>query len=96
MFLRKQKKVPRVLKENEQDITNHEMLRVIKEASNNKAAGRDDISYEFIKNLGPIAQGALLDLYQRVWIGKDIPNCWKMPAIKTMLKEGKDPQIPAS
>jgi len=40
---------------------------------NNRAAGRDDIPYEMIKNLGPKAQDMLLDIYRRCWRGEGIP-----------------------
>ena len=71
-------------------------MRVIREASNNKAAGSDDIPYEFIKNLGPRAQDMLLEIYKRCWIGEGIPTKWRTEVIKTMLKEGKDPKDPTS
>ena len=73
-FIRKQHKVEREMNEREQDITKQEMLRVIRESSNSKAAGRDDISYELVKNLGPKAQDMLLNLYQRCWRGVGVPT----------------------
>ena len=41
----KEHKVKRELEESEGDITMKEMLRAIRETSNRKAAGRDDIPY---------------------------------------------------
>jgi len=74
----------------------NEMLRAIRESNNGKAAGRDDIPYEMVKNLGPLAQQMLLDSYQRCWRGKGIPSAWRTAVIKTLLKEDKDPKYPTS
>jgi len=71
--IRRQYHARRVLKESEQDITRGEVMRVIREASNNRAAERIDIPYEMIKNLGPKAQDMLLDIYRRCWRGEGIP-----------------------
>ena len=71
-------------------------MRAIREASNYRAAGRDDIPYEMIKNLGPKAQDMLLDIYRRCWRGEGIPSKWRTAAIITLLKEGKDPKDPTS
>ena len=92
----KEHKVKRELEESEGDITMKEMLRAIRETSNGKAAGRDDIPYELVKNLGPLAQEMLLDLYNKCWRGGGIPSTWRTAIIKTMLKEDKDPKDPIS
>ena len=63
--IRKEHKMARDLEDSECDITMKEMLRVIKEASNGKAAGKDDIPYEMVKHLGPKALGMLLDIYRK-------------------------------
>ena len=84
------------MEESEGDITMKEMLRAIRETSNGKAAGRDDIPYELVKNLGPLAQEMLLDLYNKCWRGGGIPSTWRTAIIKTMLKEDKDPKDPIS
>ena len=47
------KRRPRAEEENEQHITMEELERTIKEAKNNKAAGKDDIPYKMLINLGP-------------------------------------------
>ena len=73
-----------------------EMLRVIREASNNKAAESDDIPYELVKNLGPLAQEMLLDLYRRCWRGEGIPTKWRTAVNKALLKQDKDPKDPIS
>ena len=69
---------------------------MIEEAKNNKAAGEDEIPYEFLKNLGPHAKEALLHLYQRCWQGEDIPTKWRTAIIRPLLKDGKDPKLTVS
>ena len=87
---------PGPIQESEQDITMEEMDRAIFGTSSNKASGNDDIPYEFIKNLGPLAKDFLLHLYQRCWRGEGIPSKWRNAVIKTLLKDGKDPKMTTS
>ena len=94
--IRREHKMARDLEDSECDITMKEMLRVIKEASNGKAAGKDDIPYEMVKHLGPKALGMLLDIYRKCWRGAGIPSAWRTACIKTLLKEDKDPKDPTS
>ena len=94
--IRKAHKEKRELEEAEKDITMTEMLRAIRESSNGKAAGTDDIPYEMIKHLGPRAQDMLLDLYRKCWRGGGIPTAWRTACIKTLLKDEKDPKDPTS
>ena len=69
-----------------------EILRAIRETSNGKAAGSDDIPYELVRNLGSLAQEMLLVLYNKGWNGARIPSTWKEAIIRTMLKGDKDPE----
>lgn len=78
--------------ESEQDITIEELERVITEASANKAAGDDEMPYEFLKQLGPKAKHMLLTIFNRCWAGEEVPNKWRTAVIKPLLKEGKNPQ----
>ena len=80
------------IQESEQDLTMEEMNRAIFGASTNKASGDDDIPYELIQHLGPIAKEFLLHIYQRCWRGEGIPSKWRTAVIKTLLKDGKDPK----
>ena len=80
------------LQESEQDISLEEMNRAIAAAGNRKASGDDDIPYEFIKNLGPVAREFLLHIYRKCWRGDGIPSKWTSAVIKTLLKDGKDPK----
>ena len=68
-IIRRQKNIHRCIEESESDIRVEEMTKVIKETSNNKASGTDDIPYEMIKNLGPKALQMLLHIYRRCWRG---------------------------
>ena len=57
-----------------------------------KAPGVDHIPYEMIKQLGPKARAFLLDMFRRIWRGEEIPQKWRTANIKTLLKDGKDPE----
>jgi len=82
--------------EEEQDITMEELERVIGATGNNKSAGDDDVPYEFIKRLGPRAKKFLLKICNRIWAGEEVPRSWRTAVIKTLLKDGKDPELTAS
>ena len=79
--------------EEEKDISEGELDRVIEEAKMGKSAGEDDVPYEMIKHLGPRARAFLLDMFRRIWRGEEIPQKWRTANIKTLLKEGKDPEM---
>ena len=85
-----------ILEESEKDISMEEMDRVIMAMSNNKAPGRDDIPYEFIRHLGPKAREMLLCLYRKCWSGEGLPTIWRTSSIMPQLKEGKDPKLTES
>ena len=87
---RKRAKGCYTLQESEQDITSAEVLSVIKQVHNNKAAGMDDVPYEMMKHLGPRAMEMLVNICQRCWRGEGIPKAWRNALIKPLLKEGKD------
>ena len=93
---RRMKRKPQAHQESEQNFTLEELERVIAEAKNNKAAGEDDVPYEFIKHLGPNAKQFLLYLYNRCWEGEGIPTKWRTAIIKPLLKGGKDPKLTVS
>ena len=84
------------LEESEGEITMEEMERVINETNNNRAAGQDDIPYEFLQHLGPRAKEMLLYLYRKCWRGEGYPTMWRTASIKPLLKEGKDSKKTAS
>ena len=84
------------LQECEQDVTAAEVLNVIRQAKNNKAAGQDDVPYEMLKHLGPRAMEMLVHIYQRCWRGEGIPKAWRDALIKPLLKPGKDAKLTVS
>ena len=80
----------------EKEISWQELERAINDASNNKAAGDDNIPYDVIKSLGQTARQFILHIYNQIWDGKPIPQKWRTAVIKPLLKEGKDPKSPGS
>ena len=64
--------------------------------SNNSAAGPDEIHYTFLKELPPISQKYLLNIYNNIWISGNIPTLWKQATIIPILKKQKDPTNPTS
>lgn len=73
-----------------------ELERAIDEAKMNKAAGDDDMPYEFLKHLGRHAMKILLHMYQRCWQGEEIPVKWRTAIIRPLLKDGKDAKLTVS
>ena len=59
--------------------------------SNNSAAGPDEIHYTFLKELPPISQIYLLNIYNNIWISGNIPTLWKQATIIPILKKTKRP-----
>ena len=87
---RRMSKIKSAAQECERDLTMQEMTRAIGQTKANKAAGEDEIPYEFIRHLGPKAKELLLNIFQRCWDGDGIPTKWRTAIIKPLLKEGKD------
>ena len=63
---------------------------------NNKAAGRDDVLVEQLKNLGPNAHNWLRAMLNNCFIDNKIPTIWRQSKIIAILKPGKDSAIPKS
>ena len=65
--------------------------------NNNKAAGRDDVLVEQLKNLGPNAHKLWLRaMLNNCFIDNKIPTIWRQSKIIAILKPGKDSAIPKS
>ena len=64
--------------------------------NNNKAAGRDDVLVEQLKNLGPNAHKWLRAMLNNCFIHNKIPTIWRQSKIIAILKPGKDSAIPKS
>ena len=62
---RKRARESYTLQECEQDVMAAEVLNVIRQAKNNKAAGQDDVPYEMLKHLGSRVMEMLVHIYQR-------------------------------
>ena len=63
---------------------------------NNKAAGRDDVLVEQLKNLGPNAHKWLRAMLNNCFIDNKIPTIWRQSKIIAILKPGKDSAVPKS
>ena len=63
---------------------------------NNKAAGRDDVLVEQLKNLGPNAHNWLRAMLNNCFIDNKIPTIWRQSKIIAILKPGKGSAIPKS
>ena len=63
---------------------------------NNKAAGRDNVLVEQLKNLGPKAHRCLLTRLNKFFMENKIPTSWRQSKIIAVLKPGKDYAIPKS
>ncbi|HIP25812.1 MAG TPA: hypothetical protein EYG81_05080, partial [Archaeoglobus profundus] len=63
-------------------------------SSNKSAPGKDNISFEMLINLAPLARNFLLNYYNHLWKKKIFPKEWKHAIIIPIAKPGKDPSIP--
>jgi hypothetical protein len=90
------KEKPDTIEPCEQDLKMEEFERVLKETSDNKAAGIDDAPYELLKHMGPKAKTLILFIYNMIWRGGEIPQKWRTALIKPLLKDGKDPTLTSS
>lgn len=68
----------------------------IQKSGNSKARGPDDISYNFLKHIGPIALKALTDIFNWSVRCNVIPAIWKLASILPILKPGKSPTTASS
>jgi len=66
--------------------TIQELNTAIKKMRGKGAPGGDDIPPQFIKALGPIARGILLDLFNESFEGVTIPQVWRNAIIIPLLK----------
>ena len=90
------KRKPQAHEESEQNFTLEELERVIAEAKNNKAAGEENVPYEFNKHLSLNAKQFLLYLYNRCWEEEGIPTKWRTAITRSLLIGGKDLKLTVS
>ena len=86
------------LQQNDQDynknFTMKELDVVLKNLPNNKAAGIDNIPYEFITKLDDDNKKLLLKIYNDCWEKSYIPLDWKQAIILPFHKKSKNPALP--
>ena len=70
--------------------------KVIDSIKSTGSTGPDDISNQHLKHLGPVAVGALTDIFNYSLQFNTIPNLWKTAKIIPILKPNKSPTQPAS
>ena len=61
---------------------------------NVSAPGKDNINFEMIINLAPLAKSYLLEFYNHLWIRHLFPKVWKHAIVIPIAKPGKDPSNP--
>ena len=81
----------------EDKIKMQELERALKTTDFNRAAGEDQIPYEFLTHLGPKAKNMLLTLYNKCWYdNQELPRTWLSAVLKPLLKDGKDAKVTTS
>ena len=61
---------------------------------NTSAPGKDNINFEMIKHLAPIAKVYLLRFYNNLWVKHLFPKTWRHAIVIPIAKPGKDPSNP--
>jgi ribonuclease HI len=67
-----------------------ELDSAIKKLKNKKAPGKDSITNEMIKNLGPTARSRLLLIFNQSWSSGKIPDNWREAIIIPIRKKEKE------
>ena len=70
------------------ELTMAELNDAIRRLKNKKSPGKDGVSNEMIKHLGPTARQKLLELYNLSWNSGIFPAAWKEATIIPILKKG--------
>ena len=69
-------------------IDRDEVVRCVKRQKNDKAAGLDDIPYEFYKNGGEVMIDRMTELFNRVWEEERVPRKWNECRVTLLHKGG--------
>lgn len=69
-------------------ISLEELNGAIKKLKNGKAAGHDRITAEMIKKLGELGKNLLLEVINRAWEERKIPEDWEVGVIMPIFKKG--------
>ena len=76
-----------------QKFTEEEFEHALSNCSSS-APGSDNISFDMIKNLAPLAKTYLLQFYNHLWVNQIFPKVWKHAVVIPISKPGKDPSNP--
>ena len=59
------------------EVTREEVKRVVWKLRNGKAAGRDEVEAELLKNGGEAAMDWLTEVVLQIWLSRKVPQEWK-------------------
>lgn len=77
----------------EEEISNEELNRVIPKLKKGKSAGRDDIVTEVLKYRGGEVREWIWEICNRVWKVEGWPDEWKERILVLVLKKGKGVKV---
>lgn len=78
------------------DFSDEEVYNALKSVKNGKAAGKDEILPEFLKNLGPRSIRWIAKLANKIVNTNTLPKIWRETKVIAILKPNKeDTNIPA-
>jgi hypothetical protein len=66
------------------------------DTANDTTPGKDGISYNMLKHLGPTGEVCLLQVINTSWLEGICPPAWREAVLCPILKPGKDPSSPLS
>ena len=71
------------------EISDEELEQSTKSMKNRKAAGPDGLNSELFKYGGPVLSNRLLQLINKCWRERSIPEEWGQARVKSLFKKGK-------
>ena len=80
----------------DKEITNEEILTVVKNLKNNKACGLDNINNEYIKSTIDVLLPVYVNLFNSILDSGEIPNDWLLSKIIPIFKNNGSPNDPAN
>lgn len=79
-----------------EEITQQEILTVIKNLKSRKSPGLDGFTSEFYKMVGPLIVPEMQSLFNKIMKGGRAPESWRKTEIMIILKQSRDPTDPNS